>query len=53
MGGYPKPGQENADLIDAGKGTTTTVPGSSISSSSLSFAMMRGGHLDCTVLGGM
>lgn len=41
------------DLIDAAKQTITMVPGASICSSSMSFAMIRGGHMDLTILGGM
>ncbi|HMA32011.1 MAG TPA: 3-oxoacid CoA-transferase subunit B [Casimicrobiaceae bacterium] len=51
MGPAPAPGAEDPDLINAGKQAVTALPGASFFHHADSFAMMRGGHLDCCVLG--
>ena len=53
MGPFPEAGEEDADLINAGKQTITTLPGSSIFDSAMSFGMIRAQKVDLTILGAM
>ena len=53
MGPFPFDGDEDPDIINAGKQTVTLLPGASLFDSSMSFAMIRGQHVQLTVLGGM
>ena len=53
MGPFPLEGEEDPDIINAGKQTITTLPGASFFDSALSFSMIRGQHVDLTILGAM
>lgn len=53
MGPFPLEGDEDADLVNAGKQTVSVLPTTSFFDSAMSFAMIRGGHIDLSILGGL
>ncbi len=53
VGPYPNPGEEDFDLINAGRKHVTILPGAVFIDSAESFAEIRGGHIDCTIIGGL
>ena len=53
IGDFPRPGEEDADIVNAGKATVTTIPGSSLFPTTVSFGIIRGRHLDMTAMGSM
>jgi len=53
VGPYPEPGQEDLELINAGRKHVTVLPGASFFDSAESFAQIRGGHIGCTIIGGL
>jgi len=53
VGPYPRPGEEDPDLINAGRRHVTVLPGASFFDSAESFAQIRGGHIGCTIIGSL